>query len=179
MILDVLTEAGRYTSLHPAFARAFAFLASTDLASLPEGRTDIDGDRLFVILDRKDGRGHDAARLEAHRRYIDIQLTLSGAEEIGWTPLASCTAPDGTFDDSKDVGFFIGTPSTWLRVAPGSFAIFFPQDAHAPLGGRGALVKAMVMSGCVSPPLSVASVRDVMVGPTASGGTFWSGAFRS
>jgi len=144
MVLDSLAAADRYHALHPAFGRAFAFLASVDLDALSPGRNEIDGDAMFVILDRKDGRGRDGARIEAHRRYIDIQFTISGQEEIGWTPLASCAEPDGAFDEAKDVGFFADRPSAWLRVPPGSFAIFFPEDAHAPLAGHGALVKAIV-----------------------------------
>jgi len=144
MILDTLSCAGRYAGLHRRFERAFRFLAETDLESLPTGRSDIDGDGLFVILDRKDGRGHAGARLEAHRRYIDIQYTVRGAEEIGWTPLAACAAPDGEFDASKDIVFFGDRPSVWLRLPPGTFAVFFPDDAHAPLAGSDAVVKAIV-----------------------------------
>ena len=96
------------------------------------------------MLDRQDGRGREGARLEAHRRYIDIQYTIGGDEEIGWTSFASCQVPDGAFDAAKDIGFFGDAPSAWLRVPAGSFAIFFPEDAHAPLAGRGALVKAIV-----------------------------------
>ena len=144
MVLDTLGCAERYAGLHPRFAEAFRYLARTDLSALPTGRTDIDGDRLFVILDRKDGRGREGARLEAHRRYVDIQFTIDGDEEIGWTSLAACIAPDAPFDATKDIVFFNDAPSTWLRVPRGSFAIFFPEDAHAPLAGRGALVKAIV-----------------------------------
>jgi YhcH/YjgK/YiaL family protein len=144
MVLDMLTCASRYVVLHPAFARAFRFLGDTDLEPLPTGRTPIDGDDLFVIIDRKDGRGRDGARLEAHRRYIDIQYTLHGEEEIGWRPLAACAAAAGPFDDTKDIVFFEDAPASWLSVPRGSFAIFFPEDAHAPLAGRGALVKAIV-----------------------------------
>jgi YhcH/YjgK/YiaL family protein len=144
MVIDTLVNASRYAALHPAFARAFRFLAETDLAALPTGRTDIDGDDMFVMLDRKDGRGRDGARLEAHRRYIDIQYTVHGEEEIGWTPLAACAAPDGAFDATKDIIFFDDAPSCWLSVPRGSFAIFFPDDAHAPLAGTGALTKAIV-----------------------------------
>src|SRR5262249_3318953 len=82
MVLDTVGCAGRYVSLHPGFAKAFAYLVDTDLESLPAGRTTIDGDDLFVIIDRKDGRGRDGARLEAHQRYIDIQCTIRGEEEI-------------------------------------------------------------------------------------------------
>ena len=144
MILDTLGCADRYAALHRRFGRAFRFLSTTDLEALPTGRTDIDGDDLFVILDRKDGRGRDGARLEAHRRYIDIQYTVGGEEEIGWTPLAACICPEADFDTAKDIVFFRDRPAAWLRVPRGTFAIFFPDDAHAPLAGRGALVKAIV-----------------------------------
>jgi YhcH/YjgK/YiaL family protein len=144
MILDTLSRAGRYAGLHRRFERAFRFLAETDLESLPAGRSDIDGDEMFVILDRKDGRGRDGSRLEAHRRYIDIQYTVRGHEEIGWAPLAQCVDPDAGFDSEKDIIFFRDPPSAWLRVPPGTLAIFFPDDAHAPLAGSGALTKAIV-----------------------------------
>ena len=144
MIVDTLSQAERYSALHPAFARAFDFLKTGSPGSLAPGRHDIDGDRLFVLIDQQEGKGQRAARLEAHRKYIDIQLTLEGLEEIGWSPLAACRPPAGGFDDAKDIGFFDDRPSLWLSVPPGLFAIFFPEDAHAPLGGRGLLKKAVV-----------------------------------
>ena len=144
MILDSLADYHRYTAVHPAFAQAFHFLVYTDLKSMTPGRHPLDGERLYVSIDHKDARGRDAARLEAHRRYLDIQLTIEGAEEIGWAPLASCRQPAGAFDDAKDIGFFDDRPETWLSVPPNRFAIFFPTDAHAPLAGRGLLKKAIV-----------------------------------
>jgi len=144
MVLATLAAAHRYASLHPMFARAFSYLAATDLDALPAGRTEIDGDRLFVIIDRKEGRGRAGARLEAHRRYIDIQYTVHGEEEIGWTALAACAAPSAAFDAATDIVFFDDAASCWIGVPRGSLAIFFPDDAHAPLAGVGALTKAIV-----------------------------------
>jgi YhcH/YjgK/YiaL family protein len=144
MIADTLAHSPRYNPLHPAFARAFEFLARTDLLSLAPGRHTIDGDRIYVSIDHKDGRGREGARTEAHQRYIDIQLTLEGADEIGWMPLAGCRLPAGTYDAAKDVAFFSDRPDTWIQVPAGRFAIFFPEDAHAPLGGHGPLKKAIV-----------------------------------
>ena len=144
MVLDTLQRAERYAPLHRACARAFRYLAEADLDALPAGRTDIDGDDMFVIIDRKDGRGREGARLEAHRRYIDIQYTIHGEEEIGWSPLAACSAPAGPFDTAKDIVFFDDAPSCWVTVPRGSFAIFFPDDAHAPLAGQGAVTKAII-----------------------------------
>lgn len=144
MILDTLERSARYTHLHADFARAFSFLSAADFASLAEGRHDLDGDRLFVLVQRSTGRGHDGAPLEAHRRYIDIQLTIDGAEEMGWRARAACELPSGAFDEVKDVVLFADAPSSWFAVPPGHFTIFFPEDAHAPLAGRGPVHKAVV-----------------------------------
>jgi len=147
MIIDAGAFHFRYTSLHPLFDRAFRFLADTDLRAFAPGRHPIDGDRLYLSIDHVQGRGRDGARLEAHRRYIDIQYTIEGDEEIGWMPLESCGPPAAPFDETKDVGFFDIRPASWLAVPPGTFAIFFPQDAHAPLAGRGGLKKAIMKVG--------------------------------
>lgn len=145
--------ADRYTSLHPAFARAFAYLRDTNWARLvlPAQRAErhstrhpIDSDRMYVSIDRIEGRGREGARLEAHRRYIDIQFTIDGHEEIGWKPLGDCAATSVPYDDGKDVVFFSDRPDSWLSLPAGHFAIFFPDDAHAPLAGRGTLTKAIV-----------------------------------
>jgi YhcH/YjgK/YiaL family protein len=144
MILDTLAQAQRYIALHPGFAPAFEFLKKTDLKSLEPGRHAIDGDRLWILVDHKDGRGREGARLEAHRGHIDIQFTFEGSEEIGWRPTPECQQPAGEFDGTKDIVFFDDRPTTWLSVKPGRFAIFFPDDAHAPLAGHGMVKKVIV-----------------------------------
>lgn len=141
MVLDQLAHASRYARLHPLFARAFEALAN--VRTLTESRCDLDGDRLYVLLQSEDGRGHKGARLEAHRRYIDIHLTIDGIDEIGWSPLAACR-PATEFDTEKDIGFFDDRPHVWVTLPPGHVAIFFPTDAHAPLGGLGKCQKAVV-----------------------------------
>ena len=144
MILDTLAQRDRYLHLHPAFGRAFEFVAGRDLGALAPGRHVVDGDRVYVSIDHKEGRGRAGARLESHRRYIDIQLTIEGDEEIGWRPLANCVRPTAPFDEVGDIRFYDDQPETWVAVPRGLFAIFFPDDAHAPLAGAGLLKKAIV-----------------------------------
>lgn len=153
MVLDTLLQHDRYRSLHPAFGRAFDFLTGANWAALIPGsvnperhstRHPLDGERMYVSLDHLEGRGREGARLEAHRRYIDIQLTIEGLEEIGWKPLRDCAQTAGAFDAAKDVEFFRDRPESWLSLPAGHFAIFFPDDAHAPLAGRGTLKKAIM-----------------------------------
>jgi len=143
MIVDTLAQSERYRHLHPGFAAAFDFATSCDIEALAPGRHVIDGDRLFVSIDHTEGRGRAEARLESHRRYIDIQLTIDGNEEIGWRPLSQCRTPAAPFDEPRDIRFYDDAPDSWVSVPRGRFAIFFPDDAHAPLGGTGLLKKAI------------------------------------
>ena len=143
MIIDAVAFCHDYTSLHPLFERAFRFLADTDLRAFAPGRHPVDGDRMYLSIDHAQGRGREGARLEAHRRYIDIQYTIEGDEEIGWMPIGE-SGPAGPFDDTRDIGFFDRRPTTWLAVPQGTFVVFFPHDAHAPLAGRGGLKKAIM-----------------------------------
>lgn len=144
MVLDDLSNAQRYIALHSQFAAAFEYLHSRRLAELPEGRHEIDGERLFVLVARSPGKGREAARLECHRRYIDIQVTIEGQEEIGWRELGECRQIDEPYVDERDIAFYADRPETWLVMPPGKFAIFYPHDAHAPLAGRGEVFKAVV-----------------------------------
>jgi len=144
LILDVGANCHRYKCLHPLLERGFRFLADTDLRALAPGRHEVDGDRIYLSIDHANGRGRDGARIEAHQRYIDVQYTIDGDEEIGWMPIGECGAPSGAYDETKDVTFFDGRPTSWLYVPAGSFVVFFPADAHAPLGGRGAIKKAIL-----------------------------------
>jgi biofilm protein TabA len=144
MILDTLALADRYLVLHPLFARAFDFLRSTNLGALEPGMHEIQGKQLFAIVEACTGRTRAEAKLECHRRYIDIQLVLEGVDEMGWKPLAECADPVTEYDAARDIRFFNDAPASWIATPPGSFCLFFPDDAHAPLVSAGLIRKVVV-----------------------------------
>jgi biofilm protein TabA len=144
MLLDTLDQADRYSGLHPGLPAAFAVLRRVDLATLAPGVCEVDGSRLTYNVLREPARPREAAWLEYHRRYLDVQFALAGAEWFGWRALAECHQPEAEFDEARDVGFFADEPSAWLPLAPGSFVLFYPQDAHAPLVGEGEVHKIVV-----------------------------------
>lgn len=141
MIFSTISHAGRYATLHPLFPRAFEFINNTDLKALAAGRYPIVGDDLLVIVESVSGRDREAAKLECHRRYIDIQLVLEGTDEMGWKPLADCREPVDDYSAEKDIQFFRDAPISWIATPPGAFCIFFPEDAHAPLVATGKIRK--------------------------------------
>jgi YhcH/YjgK/YiaL family protein len=133
MVLDVLENAHLYFGLGSGFEKAFDFLRRPDLKRLPAGKYDIDGEQSFAMVAREPGRRKEDARLEIHRKYIDIQMILSGTDTMGWKSLVSCKTPAGAYDPERDLQFFEDAPDAWIDVAAGRFAIFFPEDAHMPL----------------------------------------------
>ena len=144
MIFDTLVNADRYAALHVLFPRAFEYLRNTDLRALAPGRHPIEGERLFAIAETAAGRTREQAKLECHRKYIDIQLVLEGKDEMGWKPVRDCHAPLADYSSEKDIQFFRDAPASWIATPPGAFCIFFPQDAHAPLVGTGEICKVIL-----------------------------------
>lgn len=144
MILDSLKNKAQYASLHPRFQQVFDFIDSTDVASLPCGRHDIDGDNIFVSVQELDLHEVSQARLELHRKYIDIQLLLDGpAEVFGWSEKKDCLTPETAFDEAKDIQLFTDIPQCFYTVAKGQFSILFPEDGHAPMLGEGHVKKCI------------------------------------
>ena len=143
MILDSIKNAERYYALNPLIKSVFDYLRSTDVRALEDGRHDIDGDNLFVNVSTLELRPLDAAHLEAHNRYIDIQVVVEGEEHFGWSERKSCTKPEGRFDEERDIIFYSDTPQTYYKVREEQFTILYPEDAHAPMLGKG-MVKKLI-----------------------------------
>jgi len=143
MIFSNLSQSDRYTSLHPLFPRAFDYIRNTDLFALAPGRYNLVGDDLIAIVEQVSGRTREVAKLEAHRRYIDIQLVLDGIDEMGWKPLADCYNPMSEHSMEKDIRFFYDAPASWIATPPDALCIFFPEDAHAPLVSNGQIRKVI------------------------------------
>lgn len=143
MIFSSLSGSARYVALHPLFPRAFDYIRDTDLYALAPGRYSIMGDDLVAIVEQAPGKTREIARLECHRRYIDIQLVLDGTDEMGWKPLADCHNPVGDYSGEKDIQFFHDAPASWIATPPDHFCIFFPEDAHAPLVSTGPVRKVI------------------------------------
>lgn len=144
MIYDVLENAERYYPVHPGFRAAFEYLRKTDFTQLPSGRNEIDGERMFVVVNRDVGQGREQRKLEFHRKYIDLQYVVEGADEMGWRAGRLCRELAMPYGEQSDVGFWAERPISYFQVEAGQFAIFYPDDPHAPMSGHERFLKPVV-----------------------------------
>lgn len=130
MILDRIENEQLWSSLGSGVAQALDYLLNTDFTTFAAGRRDIDGDRLFAIVNRGKPNPLSNAIWEAHRRYWDVQCVITGRERMGWLPLDEAVEKT-PYDEAKDAAFYEPGRSFFI-VAPGGIALFAPTDVHAP-----------------------------------------------
>ena len=135
MICDTLQHLGRYRGLHPNLDTAIDYLLTHDLAALPLGRTEVDGDKVFINL--MDATLHPDAGYhpEYHKLYADLQVDLTGSE--GW-------------EFPGDCGFQASASVVTGALGEGRFVLFFPEELHKP---------GLAQHGCVSVRKAVVKIR--------------------
>ena len=133
MVVTDLDHSDHQTAGDPGLRKAFAFLRSPGIRQLPEGRVEIDGDRVFALVQRYETMMTDAPKFEFHQKYIDVQFIVSGEEVIGWAPVARMTITDA-YDENKDICFGTVAKGTWtpVHLQAGQLAVLWPEDGHAP-----------------------------------------------
>lgn len=131
MVIDTLDNLAKYEALNPLFKDVVRFLKENDIMSLAAGKYTIKGDELYVNVTTAKGKSPDKAVMETHNKMTDIQIPISTAETYGYTPRKDL--PQGTYDAAKDITKMPGILGESLVTCEvGMFAIFFPQDGHAP-----------------------------------------------
>ncbi len=131
MIIDRIENCALYP-FGNAWKAAFDFVKTVT----PEtecGKTFLDGDNLFVIVDSYETKARDAAKLETHRKYVDIQLMISGTESHEIFPKTELTVSE-PYNPERDAEFYKIPESfrTRFNLRSGDFAVYFPEDAHLP-----------------------------------------------
>ena len=130
MVTDSLTNAKMYYGLGERIAKALQYLQEHDGTRLPLGKTPIDGDQIFALVQDNTTKPKAEGVWEAHRKYIDVQFVAAGVEQMGWAKVDTLTVKK-PYDADADYTLFDGS-GDFLTVSAGSFTIFFPQDGHIP-----------------------------------------------
>ena len=144
MILCTFDEIANYSCLNPRLATAAKWLLNEDLDQLSLGKTIIDGENIFAIKETLAGRKEEKANLEAHKKYIDIQICLKGVDNIKWKANSECSTVLQEYKEEQDIMFYVDRSVQKVQVYGDKAAIFFPEDAHAPLIADEKLTKLVI-----------------------------------
>lgn len=106
-------------------------VTALDLESLPDGITEVRGQDIFVNRIRGNARALDDSQAELHQEYIDIHLTLSGQETLGFaveveTPHYMTTH---SFENDCELKSTLSNEQ-FVTISTGQYCVFFPQEWH-------------------------------------------------
>jgi len=128
MIIDRIENAALYYPLHPKFKQAFDYIAQIDIHTLPVGRHEIDNS-MYVLVQEYTTKPKSEGKWEAHRRYIDLQYVMQGAEGMGYANIHDLE--QGEYLSEKDFLPLFGEGGQ-IALRSGYFVLLFPEDAHMP-----------------------------------------------
>lgn len=129
MILDKIENSKLYIGLGERIAKAFEYIHTTDLLQTAVGKYEIDTDDVFAIVQEYDTKQISECKIEAHRKYIDVQYIISGVELMGVSTLTNQNPV--VINEENDYCLYEGD-SSLIKLDAGMFTIFFPDDLHMP-----------------------------------------------
>ena len=144
MILDSIENSKRIESLHPLFKAAFDYIKKTDFSQMEDGKYEITESGFTVNIANIFGKPKAETSIETHKKFIDIQFPLLGVEKIGWKPGDQLLEAAAPYNEEKDLAFYVDKPTAFTKIYPGQFAIYFPEDGHAPGIGQGNIRKVVI-----------------------------------
>lgn len=148
MIIDSLNNLEQYVSINPLIKAVTDFLLKQDIRTLPVGKQAIQGTDVTLNITETQPKTRGEAKLETHQKYIDIQIPITATEEMGYSSITELQPTNPLYNADKDISFYEGSASSYLKINPGMFAMFLPQDGHAPgiseTGLRKAIFKVKV-----------------------------------
>lgn len=130
MIIDKIQNASFYYGINEKIATALKYLKNTDLSEFQNGKYEIKGDDIFVLIQDYNTKPLSEGKFEAHKKYIDIQYIIKGKEKMGYANVYKLK-PATEYDKTKDIMFFEGE-GDFVTADEGVFIIFSPEDAHMP-----------------------------------------------
>lgn len=125
MIIDRTENLMKYQSMLPNLKSGLEALNA--LKEKKVGRYEFNGG--FFMIQQGSTSPVDAGEFEAHRRYIDVQIILSGSEIVVWENISRLTQ-SVPYSEEKEREMFNGPVAHTFKIEEGMAWVAFPQDAH-------------------------------------------------
>ena len=130
MIIDRIENAKQYQGLSLRLKKALRYISKTDFTQLENGTYDVVKDEIFAIVNRFETIDAKLEKPEVHRKYIDVQYVFEGEETLGFA-IKHSQPIYKEYNKEEDYELY-DAELDYVKFNKGMFAIFFPNDLHAP-----------------------------------------------
>ncbi len=130
MVYDHLKNVHLYFPLSERIENALRYCSETNFANMEPGKYEVEGENIYALVSEYNTKPSTSGKWEAHKKYIDIQIMISGKEKMGFTESQKVIVIN-EYDSEKDCTIYKGE-GNFLIADEKHFAIFFPTDIHMP-----------------------------------------------
>ena len=127
MIIDGIENISKYNTI---ISENVINFIKTLSPSTPCGRYEIDK-KSYANVDEYEPKPYENCKFEAHKKFIDIQMVLSGCEDLEYTLVKGLDISE-KYDENRDVMFFENSESDCVHLTPYKFAYINTYEAHKP-----------------------------------------------
>ena len=128
MIYAKNKDALSYRGIHPNLDLALEHITERYLDSVGYDRVELKGSDVYATRFTYETVPEEESFFEAHQKYLDIHIMLSGSERVEIAPPEKLTEFDRV--EANDFYAYRGEGDYRLVLSPGDFLVVFPNDAH-------------------------------------------------
>lgn len=132
MLVSSMKNYKNILKLFPQLDIVFDYISQNVNIKTLDGKYNITKE-IYAVIQTCQPKPKKEQVLEKHKRYVDLQLVLSGKEKIGWKFFDKKFKILKRYNAKQDISFYSNKPNTYINLKKGEFAIFFSEDTHAPL----------------------------------------------
>ncbi len=130
MIIDHIQNAELYFKLDKNIKKALKYLQNKNFKGMEPGNYEVDGDRIYAVVQEYQTLPQTKAKWESHEKYIDIQYMINGTERMGISRKKKMTLLHD-YNKTNDITIFRGD-GDFFKLESEHFVILFRDDIHMP-----------------------------------------------
>lgn len=133
MVFDTIDHADNYVWTGPDVSCVLEKVKEYNPENYPGGKVEIDGERIYLLLNSYETRTRENALCEAHKAYLDVMYMVEGEEDVYVKPVSQLRQITQPYSSSIDALLAqTDEDASVVHLTAGSFLVLYPQDAHAP-----------------------------------------------
>ena len=128
MVFGNIAHVDEFSFLEDSVKECFAYFRNHELKDYQKGNHGIDGDRLYVNILEYMTMSPKERFWEAHKKYLDIHIMISGEEQIDLNFIDNMRLKE--YVPAEDFQPMDGEKNGSIILRPGDFLVCYPRDGH-------------------------------------------------